>query len=124
MIEKYLIENGERITDPSQLQPGEIYAVGYGIQGFKGFLMPERKKLRKNQFGEYGLRNLPVYSLASKCPGDKPELRVMNIDFDTITMEHLGVIRVKDVKMRKSIEEGLGVVRERSEERETESAVA
>ena len=119
MIEKYLLENGERITDPSQLVPGEIYAVGYGVQGFKGFVMPEKERLIENDFEELELRDIEVYSLASKCPGDKPGKEYVDIDFGYITMECLGVIKpYEGSEIRKNIEEGLGVVKERVEERE------
>ena len=103
MIEKYLLENGERVTDPSQLTPGEVYAVGYGIEGFKGFVMPEKKRLRENQFGELEIKNIEVYSLASKCPGDKPGIERTTLDFGLITMECLGVIKVYEGEMRKEI---------------------
>ena len=111
MIEKYLLKQGERITDPRQLVPGEIYAVGYGVQGFKGFVMPERERLIENESKEIELKGIDVYSLASKCPGDKPWIeKDTTLDFGVITMKHLGVIRPREgSEMRIEIERGLGV---------------
>ncbi len=108
MIEKYLLDNGKRVTDPNQLVPGETYAIGYGIEGFKGFVMPGRERLTENEFEEKELVDVEVYSFASKCPGDKPIKERIDINFGMITMEHLGVIKpYEGSDMRRSIEDAL-----------------
>ena len=123
MIEKYLIENGERITDSSQLVPGEIYAVGSGKEGYRGFLMPGKEELKEDGFGDMGLRKISTYHVPSNI--DKGEVETTNLSFDPIIMGCLGVIRpYEGSEMRRSIEEGLEIVSERAEERESEPVSA
>ena len=121
MIENYLLENGERITNPSQLVEGEIYAIGSGKEGYRGFVM-RKDKLGVDNFGDPELR-IMTYHVPSRV--DKGEIEISKIVFDPITMKYLGVISVnRGSEMRKSIEEGLGIVSEKSEERDPKLVAA
>jgi hypothetical protein len=58
MINKYLLENGERVTSPSQMQQGEFYFEEIG-RGYRGFKMPGKERISEN--GHLKLVGIPVY---------------------------------------------------------------
>ena len=64
-IDKYLLENGERITDFSELNEGETYALGWGKEGYRGFVMPSDEKITKNK-GNWTLNSVRLYQIPER----------------------------------------------------------
>ena len=93
-FDKYLLDNGERITNLDQLTPGEIYAMGCGKEGgFKAFEMPysNQKIIRNN--GLLILRGVRVCTKVS-AEDDKPEGTIETIQLDDLIHINLtGVIK-------------------------------
>ena len=56
-INKYLLENGERITNPSDLTKGDVCYEELG-RGYRGFIMPGKEKVSEN--GHLKLVGIPV----------------------------------------------------------------
>ena len=105
MPEKYLLKNGERVTETSQLVPGEMYAIGWGKEGYRGFIMPEEERVSRSN-GDLNLRNIRVYQVASNR--DKPEVVVDNLDINFIALDLMGTFRLnKGSEIRNNIQEAL-----------------
>lgn len=105
MIKKYLEQEGERVTEFSQLREGEIY-VAVHHEGYIGFIMPEAPS---HEYPFVVLNGERIFEVESeRHPG---KVRVVNsYPIDDISIEHeeMGVFRpLKGSELRKTLEEQL-----------------
>ena len=108
MIEKYLIENGERITHTSELRTGEMYAVGWG-KGYKAFRMPGEERITRSNGGDMSVnvRMLQIPSLEAN--ENSHEVVMGRVDLNFVTIGITGTYKLNErSEIRKTVEEVLG----------------
>ena len=105
LVEKYLLKNGERVIETNKLVPGEMYAIGWGKEGYRGFVMPGEEEVSRNN-GDISLKNIRICQVASRL--DKIETIVGDINLDFIALDLMGTVRLyEESRIRRSIEGAL-----------------
>ncbi len=75
MIDKYLLDNGEKVLNSGQLRKGEVYFEEFAL-GYRGFIMPGKERISEN--GHLRLVGIPVYIVMRL--GEKGTINVMTLD--------------------------------------------
>jgi len=78
-IDKYLLENGEKITNPSQLTRGEVYFEDFA-KGYRGFIMPGPERISEN--GHLKLLGIPVFEIQEIELDGEGKIRFATVDLE------------------------------------------
>jgi hypothetical protein len=106
-INKYLIENGERVTNPSQFTKGDVVYEELG-RGYMGFIIPGKEKISEN--GHLKLLGIPV--LEKWRLEDEGTIRFATLDLQSHQFEEgehgHGVFKAREgSEIKKTIEKKL-----------------